>query len=89
MSEKNLGGLKKKIFESLDIIRIYTKQPGRKPENRPVILKKNSVVEDLARKIHKDFVENFKFAKIWRDKSIKRVGLKYILKDNDVIEIHI
>ncbi|UZE93691.1 MAG: TGS domain-containing protein [Candidatus Pacearchaeota archaeon] len=89
LTGQNLNLLKKKIFTSLNIIRIYTKHPGRKPEKRPVILKENSVVEDLARKVHKDFIKQFKFAKIWRKNTIKRVGLKYILKDSDVIELHI
>ncbi len=88
LSGKNLGKLKKKIFDSLNIIRIYTKHPGRKPEKRPVILKKNSIIQNLARKVHKDFIRDFKFAKIWRKNTIKRVGLKYILKDSDVVEIH-
>lgn len=89
LTEKNLNLLKKKIFDSLNIIRIYTKQPGHKPEKKPVVLKKDSLIQNLARKIHKDFIKNFKFARIWRNKNLKKVGLKYILKDRDIVEIHI
>ncbi len=89
LKNKNLGELKKKIFSSLNIIRVYTKQPGHKPEKKPVIVKKNSVVRDFAKKIHKDFINDFKFAKIWRKKTMKKVGLKYILKDQDIVEVHI
>jgi len=88
LQDKGIDELKEKIFNSLDIIRIYTKHPGKEPEKRPVILKKNSVVEDLARKIHKEFIKQFKFAKVWRKNIFKRVGLKYILKDKDIVEIH-
>lgn len=89
LQNKNINQLKKKIFDSLDIIRVYTKQPGHEPEKKPIVLKKNAFVEDFAEKIHKDFIKNFKFAKIWRNKTLKKVGLKYLIKDQDIIEVHI
>jgi ribosome-interacting GTPase 1 len=40
-----LGELKTGIFEALDIMRVYTKPPGKKPDfSQPVILKKGSTV---------------------------------------------
>lgn len=88
LQNKGIENLKNRIFDSLNIIRIFTKQPGHMPKKRPVILKENSTVEDFAGKIHKDFIKRFKFAKVWRKKSFQRVGLKYILKDSDIVEIH-
>ena len=89
LQNKGIEQLKEKIFNSLDIIRIYTKQPGKDPEKRPVIIKKNSTVGNLAEKIHKEFIKEFKFARVWRKNNLQRVGLKYILKDKDIVEIHI
>ena len=87
----NLQKVKDNIWNSLGLIRIYTKEPGKKAEKRPLVLKANSTVEDTARNVHKDFVKNFKFARIW-GKSVKIqgsvVGLEYRLSDGDVVEIH-
>lgn len=43
-----------------------------------------------AERIHKDFMKNFKFARIFDSTrySGKIVGLDYELKDRDVVEIH-
>ena len=84
--------LKNKIWNKLNLIKVYTKEPGKKPEKRPVALKENSTVEDVGEKIHKDFVDKFRFAKVYRkDAKVKekRVGLKYKLMDSDIVEFHI
>lgn len=49
------------------------------------------ISEDDLKKIHKDFVKDFKFAKIFNSTKFsgKRVGLDYKLQDNDIVEIHI
>lgn len=83
--------IKRKMFEYLDIIRVYTKPPGKEPEfSIPVILKKNEKVEDAAIEIHKDFAEKLRYAKLWR-KDIKGMMVKrdFILEDGDIIEFHL
>jgi len=51
-----LENLKKSIFSLLDIIRIYSKIPGKKADlNDPFTLEKGSTVMDMARAVHKDF----------------------------------
>lgn len=90
LQNKGIEELRKKIFSHLNIIRIYTKQPGHKLGRKPVILTKGSCVKDLAGKVHKDFIKQFKYAKIWRQGQYeKEVGLRYLLKDKDIVEIHI
>lgn len=80
-----------RIWNSLDIIKVYTKQPGKQKDYPPVALKKGSTVQDLAEIVHKDFVKNFKYARI-TGKSVKfenmRCGLDHILADEDVVEFH-
>ncbi|MEO0072117.1 MAG: GTPase [candidate division WOR-3 bacterium] len=87
-----LEELKIKIFESLEIIRVYTKPQGKPPDlTEPVILKKGSTVLDAARALHKEFAEKLKFARLWDNKTFfgQRVEKTYILKDKDIVEFHV
>lgn len=80
-----------KIWNSLDIIKVYTKQPGKPRDYPPVALKKGATIQDLAEIVHKDFVKNFKYARV-TGKSVKfenmRCGLDHILSDEDTVEFH-
>jgi len=89
----SLDELRNKIWNSLGLIKVYTKNlEKKKPDYPPVALKKGSNVRDLALVVHKDFVKRFKFARVW-GKSVKHVGtmvgLDHVLKDEDIIELHI
>ena len=80
------------LFNELELIRIYTKQPNGQVSDKPLILKKGSTVLDVAKSIHKKFVENFLYAKIWGPSAKypgERVGLDHVLHDGDIVEIHI
>jgi hypothetical protein len=79
------------IFNILDITRIYTKKPRQTPSKIPIIITGKVTVEDVTRVIHTDFIKNFKYAKVWGSSKFpgERVGLKYLLKDKDTLEIHI
>lgn len=86
-----LEELKEKIWKSLNRIRVYTKSPN-KPRALPALaLEKNSTVEDLARKIHKDLIDTFKFARIFNSTrfSGRKVGLEYKLQNDDIVEVHV
>jgi uncharacterized protein len=82
--------LKEKVLASLNLIRVYTKKPGKKKDLPALGLRKNSTVSDVLGLIHKDFRKNFNFARIFNSKkhSGQKVGLDYRLEDGDVIEIH-
>ena len=88
---ENLDGMSWALYEHLDILRVYTKIPGKKREMKPIVLPEGSVVEDAAMKVHKElFVERFRTAVIIRDNDkIKRrqVGLNYPLKDGDILQL--
>ena len=83
---------KEKIWNILGLIKIHTKLPSKKPEKKPMVLKKGATVGKAANDLHKDFYEFFKFARVW-GKSAKHqgqvVGKDHILKDEDILEIHI
>ena len=85
--------LKELIFEKLDLIRVYLKEPGKEADLKvPLIIARHSKIEDLCSKLHKDFVSKFKFCRVW-GKSAKFPGQRFMLDhkiaDRDVIEIHL
>lgn len=87
----HINKLKEEIFNKLELIRIYLKPQGRKADyNDPLIVRKYSTVEDVALKLHRDFVRNFRKARIWGS-SVKfpgqKVGLDHVLHDEDVLRI--
>ncbi len=88
----NQENLPEIIWQNLDLIKIYTKQPGKEKDHPPIAMKKDSTVKDLAEKIHKDFLRKFRYARLY-GKSVKfngaMVGLDHKLQDEDVVEIHI
>ena len=88
---KNLMTFIEKLFDLSEVIRVYTKVPGKEPDMKePFVIPKESTLEDLACKIHKDFVKKLKHAKIWgtavRDGQM--VQRDYVMQDGDVVEIH-
>ena len=88
---RNLGELKRALFERLEIVRVYTKAPGREPNReQPFILPQGSTVAELARKIHHDFLDQFSQARVWGPAVYdgQPVGKEYILQDEDVVELH-
>jgi hypothetical protein len=87
---ENLEELKEMMWKNLELIRVYTKEPG-KPKVIPAIaLRKGATVKEVARQIHKDFLKNFNFARIFNSTKFsgKTVGLDYVVNDEDVVEIH-
>ncbi len=89
--DENLEKIKNSIWNILDLIRVYCKEPRKKPEKKALVLKKGSSVRDAAKKVHKDFIKYFKFARVWGSSKYpgEKVGMDYKLKDKDALEIHI
>jgi len=88
----NLEGLKSEIYRVLDIIRVYTKAPGKKPDFAdPIILDRGSTLEAAAASVHKDFAAKLRYARIWGSGKHDGVMVKrdHIMQDGDIIELHI
>jgi len=86
-----LEELKLKVFRVLDIIRVYTKMPGQKPDfNDPIILGKGNTLADAANAVHKDFRARLKYARVWGSGKHDGIMVKrdHVLQDGDVIELH-
>jgi ribosome-interacting GTPase 1 len=90
---RNLGGLKQVVFERLEIIRVYSKPPGEKPDlSSPFVLKKGSTVKEFAGKVHQDFLAKLKSARVWGSAVVydgQMVSRDHVLRDGDVVELRI
>lgn len=78
------------LYETLDIVRVYPKAPGKPIErDDPIILTNGSTVLDAAMGLHKDFAE-FKFARIWGPEwhDGQPVSRNDVIHDGDVVEFH-
>jgi hypothetical protein len=96
---EGLDSLGHTLYERLQVVRIYTKAPGKKvdPESPPFVLKRGSTVVDAARAVHRDFVNSLKFARVWSSDHSRRpvkydgqmVERTHPLEDGDVLELHV
>jgi len=88
----NLEEMKGKIYQTLGIIRVYTKAPGQKPDfNEPIVLPRGSRLVEAAGVVHKDFLARLKYARLWGSGKHDGIMVKrdHLLQDGDVIELHI
>jgi len=91
VSGTGLEQLGPRTFTALDIMRIYTKEPGKEADrDRPFTLPRGATVADLARTIHKDIAEGLKFARVWGPSAFDGQSVKdaHVLQEGDVVEIH-
>ena len=91
-NRRNFDKLKNQIFDSLEIIRIYSKPPGKEPDlSKPFILKIGNTIEELAGRVHHDFQQKLKTARIWGSNVYdgQLVGKDHILHDKDIVELHL
>ena len=92
VSGQGLDTLAQETFTALDVIRVYTKEPGKPPDQeRPFTLKRGSTVHDLALLIHRDISETLKFARIWGAAVFDGQPVKgdHVLTDGDIVELHV
>jgi uncharacterized protein len=91
-TESGVEELGSELFDMLDIIRVYTKEPNKKDASaRPFTIRTGSTVFDLAKRIHSDFYEQFSYAKVWGKRlkfSPQKVGGTFTLEDGDIVELH-
>jgi len=88
---ENLEPLRFAIYQALEILRIYSRPPGREADmTRPFILRRGSTLMEFAREVHRDFADHLKFARLWGHGKFEgqRINRDYLLQDKDVIELH-
>jgi ribosome-interacting GTPase 1 len=86
-----LEELRTAIYRFLNMIRVYTKQPGKPPDlQSPYTCPVGSTLLELAALVHRDFAEGLKLARIWGTgvydgQTVKR---DHVLHDKDIVELH-
>jgi small GTP-binding protein len=89
---QGLEELRHALYKFLNVIRVYTKQPGKPPDlTSPFTCPVGSTLVEMAALVHRDFAENLKSARIWGTgvfdgQSVKR---DHVLHDKDIVELHI
>ena len=87
-----LEELRDAIYKFLNVIRVYTKQPGKPADmSSPFTCPIGSTVVQMAELVHRDFMEQLKSARIWGAgvHDGQAVGREHVLHDKDVVELHI
>jgi len=83
--------LKEEIYQRLGFMRLFLRPQGEEADlEEPLIIRSGSTVQDVCRKLHRDFVDRFRYARVWGD-HVKhpgqRIGLPYKLHDGDILSI--
>ncbi len=91
VTDDGLEGLAEKLFKQLEIIRIYSKPPGKPADmTEPFTLPVGSTVMDLATAVHRQLAEKLRFARIWGTGVYdgQNTQRNHLLNDKDIIELH-
>ncbi|MBN2044196.1 MAG: 50S ribosome-binding GTPase [Anaerolineales bacterium] len=92
LTKRNIDVMKQRIYDTLGIMRIYSKSPGKEPDlTAPFVIHKGATIEDFALQLHRDFYDNFKSARVWGSSDFdgQMVSREYVLHDEDVVELKI
>jgi ribosome-interacting GTPase 1 len=90
-SGKGLEGLRDAIYRSLNVIRVYSKKPGKPADMQaPFTCPAGSTVVEMAERVHRDLGEKLKSARIWGTGVFdgQTVTRDHVLHDKDVVELH-
>ncbi len=89
---RHLEELKRTVVRRLELIRVYSKAPGKEPDyTAPFVLRRGSTVADFAGMVHRDFAEKLKTARLWGKRVFdgQLVQREHLLEDGDVVEMRI
>ncbi|UCF10753.1 MAG: 50S ribosome-binding GTPase [Candidatus Bipolaricaulota bacterium] len=91
-SSQGLDELARRVFDALEIVRVYTKLPGKPADmDEPYTLPAGSTILDAVRTVHREFEDRLKYVRIWGSGRFdgQQVPSDHVLADRDVIEIHV
>ena len=80
------------LFTALQIVRVYTKSPGKPADNdKPFTARHGDTVLDVAKLVHKDVARDLKFARMWGADVFdgQQVGPDHLVADGDLVELHV
>src|SRR5262249_24861115 len=87
-SGAGLEDLRNAVYRMLNVIRVYSKKPGKPPDmEAPFTCPAGSTVLELAQVVHRDFGEKLKSARIWGTGVYdgQTVTRDHVLHDKDVV----
>lgn len=90
-SAEGIEQFKRVVYDFLDVVRVYTKAPGKKADFAdPYVVARGSTVLDVAEKVHRDFVANLKYARIWGEGKADGIMVPrdFVISEGDVLELH-
>lgn len=89
----NIESLKELMYKKLNFMRIYLKEPKKEADlKEPLIIAAGAAIQDVCMKLHKEFMQKFKFARVWGKSArhpAQRVMLNHPLQDGDILELHV
>jgi len=80
------------LFRALEIVRVYTKTPGKPADSgKPFTVRRGDTVLDVARQVHRDIARDMKFARMWGEDVFdgQQVGPDHVVADGDTVELHL
>jgi len=86
-----LEELRTAIYRFLNVIRVYTKKPGKPADmTSPFTCPIGSTLLEMATLVHRDFADQLKSARIWGTGVFdgQSVTRDHVLHDRDVVELH-
>ncbi|MFB6093749.1 MAG: OBG GTPase family GTP-binding protein [Halanaeroarchaeum sp.] len=89
--ERGLDALKERLWEELELIRVYMDKPGRGVDREePLVLRRGDTVDDALEKLGGTLDERFRFARVSGPSAKhddQQVGRDHVLEDEDVLRI--
>ena len=91
-SGEGLDDLGPFLFRALEIVRVYTKSPGKPPDlDKPFTVRHGDTVLDVARLVHREIARDLKFARMWGKNVFdgQQIGPDHPVEDGDIVELHL
>jgi ribosome-interacting GTPase 1 len=87
-----LEDLRARLFQALQKIRVYAKEPGKKADlEKPFVLKRGATVQAFAQAVHRELAERIAYARVWGGTARfdgQQVDRDHVLSDRDIVELH-
>lgn len=90
---EGLDRLRSRVFELLQVVRVYTKHPKQKEPDmtKPFAIRRGQTLVDVAEHVHRDLAAKIKGARVW-GKAVHdgtQVKPDYQPQDKDIVELHV